>query len=119
MTHVEVAGERVQLEVLGWHKLWAFRGRLEFPLDHVANARRWEGKAKWFHGIRAPGTNLPGVIIAGTYHWRGEHVFYDVSDFRRALVIELKDEWFARVVVEVADPDSVLEQFNAAALAVR
>jgi hypothetical protein len=109
MTQVEIAKGRLKVEVLGWDKLWAFKRRLDFPLEHVVGVRRWNEKTdSGWRGLRAPGTCLPGVIVAGTYHGRGEHVFYDVHDFENALVIELRDEWFARLIVEVTEPKAVL-----------
>jgi len=111
MTRIEVIEDRLKVEILGWDKIWAFKSRLDFPLEHVANARRWEKEkdGKWiFRGIRAPGTHLPGVIVAGTYHRKGEHIFYDVHNFIDAIVIELKDEWYARLIVEVAEPEAVV-----------
>jgi hypothetical protein len=109
MTQIEIADGRLKVEILGWDKLWSLKSRLEFSLDHVVGARRWE-KAKdgGRRGLRAPGTHLPGVIVAGTYHLKGEHTFYDVHDFGQAIVIELRDEWYARLVVEVAEPDAML-----------
>jgi hypothetical protein len=112
MTQIEIVDGRLKVEILGWDKIWALKSRLEFPLEHVAGVRRWD-KAKdgawWvFRGFRAPGTNLPGVIIAGTYHRKGEHVFYDVHDFDHTIVIELKDEWYARLVVQMAEPEAML-----------
>jgi hypothetical protein len=110
MTRIEIAEGRLKIEILGWDKIWAFKSRLEFPMEHVACARRWEKEKDggWWRGFRAPGTNLPGVIVAGTYHRKGEHVFYDVHNFGNAIVIELKDEWYARLVVQVAEPEAML-----------
>lgn len=111
MTRIEIAEDKLKVEVLGWDKLWAFKSRLEFPLEHMVGARRWEKEEanRWWRGFRAPGTNLPGVIVAGTYHLKGEHIFYAVHDFSRAIVVELKDEWYARLVVEVPEPDAALQ----------
>lgn len=112
MTRIEVAEGRLKVEILGWDKIWALKSRLEFPLEHVAGARRWEKEKDggWWalRGIRAPGTYWPGVVIAGTYHRKGEHAFYDVHSFENALVIELKGEWFARLVLEVEEPEATL-----------
>ena len=109
MTRIEIAEGRLKVEMLGWDKIWALKSRLDFPLEHVVGARRWEKeKDKGWRGLRAPGTNLPGVIVAGTYHRKGQHIFYDVHDFDRAIVIELRDEWYARLVVEPADPEATL-----------
>jgi hypothetical protein len=112
MTRIEIAEGRLKVEILGWDKIWAFKSRLDLPMEHVVGARRWEKEKDggwWvFRGIRAPGTNLPGVILAGTYHRKGERVFYDVHDFGQAIVIELKDERYARLVVEVAEREGIL-----------
>jgi hypothetical protein len=110
MTRVEIDTDRLRVEVLGWDKLWAFKNRLDFPLEHVAGVRRWNkgmDRMTW-RWIRAPGTHLPGVITAGTYHGNGEHVFYDVHDFKNAMVIELRDEWYARLIIEVPEPEALL-----------
>jgi hypothetical protein len=71
MTRIEIAGSNLTIEILGWDKLWSFKNRLEFPLEHVVSAHRWQAERdRWYHGLRAPGTNLPGVIVAGSYHRR-------------------------------------------------
>ncbi len=109
MTRITIDNDRLKVQVLGWDKLWSFKSQLDFPLDHVLSARHAEDEAKsiW-HGIRAPGTHLPGVIVAGTYYSAGEHLFYDVHHFANAIVIELKDEWYTRLIVEVEEPGAVL-----------
>ena len=58
----------------------------------------------WWHGIRMPGTNVPGVITAGTFYQDGKRVLWDVHDPERVIVIDLHDERFNELVVEVADP---------------
>lgn len=112
MTRVEITGSCLKVEILGWDKLWSFKSRLNFPIEHVVEVRRWEKERDggWgFRGLRAPGTSLPGVIVAGTYHRKGEHIFYDVHKYDNAIVIELRDEWYARMIVEVPDPEATLQ----------
>ncbi len=115
MTRIEIADGRLRVEVLGWDKLWAFKSRMEFPGEHVVGSRPWdkERDGAW-RGLRAPGTALPGVIVAGTYHGGGKHVFYDVHDFADAIVIELRDEWYARLIVQVEKPEAVLRLVSGA-----
>jgi hypothetical protein len=60
-------------------------------------ARDWKG---W----RGPGTQIRGVIVAGTFHQQGDRVFWDVHDAAKAVVIRLADERYARLVVGVDDP---------------
>jgi hypothetical protein len=58
----------------------------------------------WHKGLRAPGTHVPGVITAGTFYQEGERVFWDVHDPEKSVVIHLKDERYARLVIEAEDP---------------
>ena len=39
-----------------------------------------------------PGTNIPGVLTAGTFYQHGKRVFWDVHNPDNTVVIELKDE---------------------------
>lgn len=54
--------------------------------------------------MRMPGTNIPGVITAGTFYQDGKRVFWDVHRPENTIVIDLHDERFNELVVEVADP---------------
>jgi len=70
---------KLTLHVRGADKLWAFKSSLEIPLVHIAGVRADPEAARgWYHGIRLPGTNVPGVITAGTFYQDGKRVFWDV-----------------------------------------
>src|SRR5690554_449402 len=96
--------------VRGLHVLWALRRRLEIPLGHIREVRRADPDIieRGWKGIRAPGTHVPGVIVAGTYYRRGEKHFWDVSDARRAIIMDLHGESYDRLIVEVADPEGTI-----------
>jgi hypothetical protein len=115
MTAVTIEDGRVEIEMLGWDKLWALKGRVSFPVAHVTAVRRWEkGRDRsWPAGLRMPGTCIVGLIVAGTYWCPGRRDFYAVHAFDRALIFELRDEPYQQVVVEVADPDETLAQIRA------
>ncbi|MEU7854513.1 hypothetical protein [Nonomuraea sp. NPDC049141] len=49
------------------------------------------------------------MITAGTFHLDGERVFWDVHDAAKAVVIELADERYTRLVVEVDDPRATVD----------
>lgn len=70
--------------------------------------------SNWFHGVRAPGTNLPGVVVAGTFYWHGECAFSDVHHADSAVAINLRDEKYQRLIVEVDDPAATIAAINAA-----
>jgi hypothetical protein len=103
------------LHVRGADKLWAFKSSLEIPLEHIAGIRADAKVAHgWFHGLRMPGTSIPGVITAGTFYHQGKRVFWDVHNPDRTVVIELRDEDYNELIVEVADPSAAIEVIQAA-----
>jgi 23S rRNA A2030 N6-methylase RlmJ len=48
----------------------------------------------------------------GTYKGKDGLAFWDVRDYDKALMFELHDENYARLFVEVADPEATLELIN-------
>ena len=114
MARVTIDGPTLVVEIEGLDKLWALKSRLEIPLAHVRGATADPGVVHEHKGLRAPGTYLPGVITAGTFHVRGERVFWDVHDANKAVVIELADERYARLIVEVDDPRATVALIEAA-----
>jgi len=110
-----VIGDRIRFEVEGWDKLWALRSQLEIPLAHVTGVRIDPDAARgWWHGLRMPGTNIPGVLTAGTFYQDGKRVFWDVHNPDDTVVIDLKDERYNELIIEVADPKSAVELVKAA-----
>ena len=109
MVEVTVRDGLAVFEIEGADKLWALKSRLEIPLAHIRAVRADAEAARgWWHGLRAPGTNVPGVITAGTFYQHGRRVFWDVHDPERVIVIELHDERYDELIIEVAEPVTVL-----------
>jgi hypothetical protein len=76
LVDLSIAEGKLVLHVQGADKLWAFKSSLEIPLVHIADVRTDPEIARgWYHGIRMPGTNVPGVITAGTFYHDGKRVF--------------------------------------------
>jgi len=79
-----------------------------------ANARiRW--KAGSFQA-RSPAaaTNIPGVLTAGTFYQDGKRVFWNIHNPENTVVIELKDERYNELIVEVADQKATVELIKSA-----
>jgi hypothetical protein len=62
----------------------------------------------WWHGFKLVGTSLPGVITAGTFYQHGQRVFWDVHNPENTVVIDLRDERYKQLIVEVADPSAAV-----------
>jgi len=115
MVHVAVDGDRVRFDVEGWDKLWALKSQLDIPLAHIRSVRfDPDAAAGWWHGFKFPGTDLPGVITAGTFYQSDGVVFYDVHDLQRTIVIDLEHDHYKRLVIEVEDPSATVKSLQAA-----
>src|ERR1700722_2112611 len=105
MVELSITGGNLVLHVKGADKLGAFKSSLEISLAHVVAIRADPAIARgWWHGLRMPGTSVPGVITAGTFYQDGKRVFWDVHNPENTVVIELKDERSNQLIVEVAEP---------------
>jgi hypothetical protein len=115
MVDLSILAGNLVLHVRGADKLWALKSSLEIPLAHIAEIRADPEIAhSWWHGIRMPGTNVPGVLTAGTFYQEGKRVFWDVHNPENTVVIVLKDERYNELIVEVADPQAAVELIKAA-----
>jgi hypothetical protein len=81
------------------------RSRLSIPLEHIVDAYPDPSLSLgWFERLKIAGAYIPGTLAAGTFFEDGGLVFWDVEHPKNALVIELHDETYQRLVVESADP---------------
>ena len=53
----------------------------------------------WLRGIRSPGSFVPLVVAAGTWTFHGGKDFIAIKRQRQAVVIDLADEEFSRVIL--------------------
>jgi hypothetical protein len=114
MVEISFTNDHLHLEVKGLDKLWSFKSQLDIPLRHIRSVRNDPDAASgWWHGIRLIGTQLPGVITAGQFYQHGQRVFWDVHDAANSIIIELYDEQYGELIVEVNDPLAAVEQIRA------
>ena len=91
----------------------AHRGSLSIPLDHVIHASA--EKPKWdFVAIRAPGTHIPFLLKAGTYHSKLGKEFWLATISKSHLVVELKDWDYKRIVLVIGKTNYLAERINQA-----
>jgi hypothetical protein len=115
MTQIEIDAETLVVHVQGLDRLWAFKSELRVPLAHITGVALAEDEARsWWHGVRAPGTSLPGAITAGTFYAHEGRVFWDVHAPERAIAIVLHDDRYAKLVIEVEDPAREIRRIETA-----
>lgn len=113
MIELEVLNSNLVLHVRGADKLWALKSRLEIPIAHIAGVRVDSTIAQgWWKGLKMPGTNIPGVITAGTFYQHGKRIFWDVHDPGNTIVFSLRDDRYDELIVEVANPNMAVKLIN-------
>ena len=113
MAEIEYTDDTLVVHVTGLDKIWALKSQLTIPIAHVVRAEPAAEEARqWWHGFRLPGTNIPGVITAGTFYQNGNRVFWDVHDPDRAVAIRLHDDQFAELIIEVDNPVATIARIN-------
>ncbi len=112
---MSIVGRNAVFEVEGMDKIWSLKSRIEVPLSNITGAAIDREAARgWWHGFRLPGTQIPGLITAGTFYQHGRRVFYDVHDTDNTIVIALNHEAYDHLVVEVANPQAEVEKLTSA-----
>ena len=107
MVEISISDGNAVFEVQGMDRLWSLKSYIEVPLSHITGAVIDRDAARgWWHGLRIPGTQIPGVITAGTFYQHGRRVFFDVHDTDNTIVVELEHDKYDHLVVEVADPQA-------------
>ena len=102
-------------EVEGMHKVWACKSKITIPLEHVLGAEvRSEETQTWWHGWKMMGTDIPGVFAAGLFKVNGKWVFWDVRHPENAIEIDLQDETYTSLLVEVEYPEATVALIKSA-----
>jgi hypothetical protein len=115
MAHVVIEQDHLTIGITGLDRVLAFRSELRIPLAHIRGVEVRPPEAlSWFHGLRMPGINLPGVVTAGTFYTGDGRVFYDMHDPHQTIALELDHESYRRVIVQVDDPEAVAAAIQSA-----
>ncbi len=110
MVSIQKYDNNVIFEVIGLHKLWAFKSQLTIPIHHILNVYQdINYVTKWWKGWRMPGTDIPTILTAGTFYNDGNKIFWDVSDSEKCIIIDLKDESYNQLIIEVENPFEAIE----------
>jgi hypothetical protein len=68
----------------------------------------------WFQGLKVAGADIPNIFRAGMFYQKGEKVFWDVRHPKNTIVIEMEDETFSKLIVEVKEPAAAVAEIQRA-----
>lgn len=114
MVDITVHEDTAIFDIKGFHKVWAFKKLLKIPVKHIVGVHHAAHRKKEFwKGWRVIGTHIPGVIAAGTFKHEGKTIFWDTSRGDNTIVVELANEHYDELVIDVDDPARVVQSLQA------
>lgn len=100
MASLSVHSDRLEIHLTRAEKTLALR-REDIVVDrgNIRSVIITDDPWIWLRGIRAPGSLIPLVVAAGTWKFHGGKDFVSIKRRRQAVVIDLVDEEFSRVIL--------------------
>lgn len=108
MVDISREGNFVHFEILGWHKLWAFKSSLDVSQDIILNVYQSEFEMSNIGGLRLLGTSIPNGICAGTFLFPEGKVFCDFINRDKVIIVELREGYYKKLYIEVIDPQEAI-----------
>ena len=83
-------------------KILSVHGSMEIPVSKITEVTRMLLDPTWKE-IRMPGTNLPGIIKAGSYFTNRGKEFWYLTWGKEGLRIGLRDQTYKRIILGIDD----------------
>ena len=114
MVELTIEGDLAVFRVVSWYRRWAIASLREVrvPLAHIHGARHERPPSPLMKGWTNLGCWIPGVITFGSYQVHGERHFYDVMDWSKVVVVNVQNERYSRLAVQVEDPPAAVRLLN-------
>ena len=105
MARMEYTSTTLVVHLTGWDAVWGLKRRLVVPLAHVRTARADPHAAHdWWKARGLNHADPQAGPIIGTFREKNQRVFWDVHDPGNVVIIELEQEPYASLVLQVDDP---------------
>ncbi len=114
MATVTIEGDELVIGQSLIESVLSLRSELRFPLACVTGITADPTIGSEPKGVRAPGTQVPGLLTAGTFHRDGNRAFWNIRRGTHAVVITLEGAQFDQLVIDVGDPYAVVTAVNSA-----
>jgi hypothetical protein len=105
MAKVRIDGDTLLVELGGMEVFWAVHGSFRIPVASVTGAGTTQPPSFW-ESLKLIGSNLPSLLMAGTFLYHGDVVFFDYSGKDEILVVDLTGSRYKHLFVHVDPPDT-------------
>jgi hypothetical protein len=109
MAEVELTTDTLVIHAQVRDRILTFRSRLEIPLTYVVGAEADPEIARaWWGGFESSGLQVPEVGTVSSLYKDGGRVFWNVHHPEKNVVIQLRDEKYTQLVIEVKEPAAMV-----------
>ena len=113
MVEVSIDNTLAVFTVKGLDRFWAMKGEVRVPLNHIVGMREESSPSiGWLDGFKLMGTSFPNRFRAGIFYQNGGKVFWDARQGEKVLVVDLKDEGYKKLIVQVDSPPSAIRMIK-------
>lgn len=112
MASIVLSDDALTVALTKFEQVEAIHSSVTVPRSAVVSARTVADAMDEVHGIRAPGTGVPGMLMIGTLRDHGVTTFAVCHGHRRAVLVELSGQEFDRLLVTTDDADDVVSRLS-------
>lgn len=109
MANILVSDDSVTVELSVLEKVEAVHGNVSVARSSIVGTHEVPDGLAEVHGMRLPGTGVPGMILVGTFLEPGRRTFAVCHGANPAVVFDLEGEHFDRLVITVDNPEALAE----------
>lgn len=112
MADLVIDDDTVTISLSVAERVEALHGDLTIPRSAITGVHQVPDGMREVHGLRMPGTGLPGVILVGTFREKSRTTFAVCHGQRPAVVLDVAGQPYDRVVVTVEDPADAVSRLG-------
>ncbi len=113
MADLRREGDELVLELTAFEKAESVHGDIRVPAAAIRSIEIVNDAMGALHGVRAPGTGVPGVIAVGTWRTAREKQFAVLHhDTHRAVRVVLEGAEWNELLVGSHDPEAVVAELT-------
>lgn len=109
-----ISKEKFEVKLSAIEKLASLRWSVSVPLDSIRGATVDPKAVPKQLGLRAPGTGFPWLVAAGTFFKGGDRQFAFWKKGETAVVVELQNQKFNRLILGTRSPQDLERKINEA-----
>lgn len=110
MANLIINDDTITVQMSLAEKAEAMHRDLTVPRSAISGVQVVSDGLSEVHGLKMPGTGIPGVIMVGTWLSHDGNTFAVCHGSGRAVVITLQDQHYDRIVMTLDNPEDVASQ---------